>query len=57
MIMAEAERTDGYWHINDEAVFEYRDSETEEILDTVSFMKAKSLAAFFMWQMIESIGE
>lgn len=55
--MAEAERTDGYWHINDEAVFEYRDSETEEILDTVSFMKAKSLAAFFMWQMIESIGE
>lgn len=55
--MADSQGTDGYWHINDEAAFEYRDSETDEILDTIPFEKAKSLAAFFMWQMIESIGE
>ncbi len=47
----------GYWSMNDEGEFEYRDAESDAVLDTVSFEKARGLAAFFMYTMIESVGE
>ena len=55
--MENTESTAGYWHINENGDFEYHSSETDELLDTIPFAKARSLAAFFMWQLLESIGE
>ncbi len=47
----------GYWAINEDGDFEYRHVKTEKVLETMPFAKARSLAAFFMWQFIESVGE
>ena len=47
----------GYWAISDDGDFEYRDVESHDLLEKVPFAKARSLAAFFMWQFIESVGE
>ena len=56
--MAKQEETQqGYWLINENTDFEFYDADTDELLDTIPFAKARSLAAFFMWQVIESMGE
>lgn len=47
----------GYWAVTEEGEFEYRELESHEVLETMPFAKARSLAAFFMWQFIESVGE
>lgn len=55
--MNEETNVDGYWTLNDAGQFEYCQADTDEVLDTVSFEKARSLAAFFMWNLIESVGD
>lgn len=51
-----SQATDGYWTYNEEGNLEFRDVETHEVLDEVSFEKARSLTAFMMWHLIESFG-
>jgi len=55
--MAQEESLNGYWLISENNDFEYYDADTDELLDTIPFAKARSLTAFFMWQVIESMGE
>jgi len=50
------EHVDGYWTYNDSGDLEYRNADTNEVLDTMPFAKARSLAAFILWHVIESFG-
>jgi len=54
--VSDAKLTEGYWTFSEEGDFEYRDSETDALLEVVPFAKARSLAAFFLWTVIESFG-
>jgi hypothetical protein len=54
--MTSDQATAGYWAIDEQGNFEYRDPDTDELLDVVPFAKARSLAAFFLWQVVESFG-
>lgn len=48
--------TEGYWSYNDEGDLEYRDVDSNEVVDVVPFTKARSLAAFMLWTIVESFG-
>lgn len=49
-------KTDGYWTYNDDGDLEYRDPDNDKVLDVVPFAKARSLAAFMLWHIVESFG-
>lgn len=51
-----SQATDGYWTYSEEGNLQYRNVETDEVLDEVPFAKARSLAAFMLWQIVESFG-
>jgi len=48
--------SDGYWTYSESGNLEFRKVETDELLDEVPFAKARSLAAFMLWQIVESFG-
>jgi hypothetical protein len=47
---------EGFWTYSDGGDLEYRSTENQELIETMPFAKARSLAAFILWHVIESFG-